>query len=40
MQPSGRYGNTIQMRRLKFNEETREAHYGSQLLLVVQTLSV
>jgi hypothetical protein len=33
MQPSGRQGNIIRTRRLKFNEETREARYGSRLLM-------
>jgi len=40
MQPFRRKGNTIWTQRLKFNEETREARYGSRLLLAVQTPTI
>jgi hypothetical protein len=40
MQPSGLQGNTIRMRKLKFNEEMSEKRKRSQLLLVVWTPTV
>lgn len=37
-QPFGCEGNIVRKRRMKFNEETHEACYGSRLLFAVLTL--